>query len=183
MGKGICIPGPHGIITIGKIVLDRMPPPGHCTGSGLKHTSSLLMKRTIYLSWRFSLRDRLQVCTHLESTEAFLGNVRHHSCILPWPSWVHWYFPERSLYTCLEVWFTEMIPKGHLQISWSEGQRAYEYGLQDYIFEYFKTCSPSIWLSNSLKLSTKWDPSPWNTEKSWHTFNNRNLSRINHAVR
>lgn len=141
------------------------------------------MKRTIYLSWRFSLRDRLQVCTHLESTEAFLGNVRHHSCILPWPPWAHWYLPERSSYTCLEVWFIEMLPKGHLQISWSEGQRAYEYGPQDYIFAYFKTCSPSIWLSNSLKLSTKWDPSPWNTEKSWHTFNNRNLSRINQAVR
>lgn len=44
VGKGICILGPHGTITIGKIVLDRMPHPGHCTGGRLKHTSSLVKK-------------------------------------------------------------------------------------------------------------------------------------------
>ena len=44
MGKGICILGPHGTITIGKIALDRMPHPGHCTGGRLKHTSSLVKK-------------------------------------------------------------------------------------------------------------------------------------------
>ena len=44
MGKGICILGPHGTITIGKIALDRMPHPRHCTGGRLKHTSSLVKK-------------------------------------------------------------------------------------------------------------------------------------------
>lgn len=35
--KEACIPGSHRSVAIVKTVLDRLPPPGHCTDSRLRH--------------------------------------------------------------------------------------------------------------------------------------------------
>lgn len=60
--RGTCVPGSHGTVTIRGTILGRLPPPGHCTDSKLKHDPSLPLKDAYLLSWSFSLKDRLQVC-------------------------------------------------------------------------------------------------------------------------
>jgi len=42
--RGACIPRSHETVTIGGTVVDRLPLPGLCTYSRLKHTSSLSEK-------------------------------------------------------------------------------------------------------------------------------------------
>lgn len=42
----------------------------------------------------------------------------------------------------------------------------------------FKKCCLRFWLRISQKLGTKWNSSPWVTNRSWHTLNNRSISRI-----
>ena len=37
VARGACIPGSHATVAIGEMVHDRLPPPGHCTGSALRH--------------------------------------------------------------------------------------------------------------------------------------------------
>ena len=37
--------GLHRTVTMGKTVLGRLPPLGHCTDRGLKHTPNLLVKK------------------------------------------------------------------------------------------------------------------------------------------
>ena len=39
----------HNTVTTGEIVLGQLPPPGHCTGSRLRHISSLSMKEAYLL--------------------------------------------------------------------------------------------------------------------------------------
>jgi len=53
------IPELHGNVTIKKTVLGRPPTPGHCIDRRQKHNCSLPGTRFIYLTWGFSLRDRL----------------------------------------------------------------------------------------------------------------------------
>lgn len=75
VGKGICILGPPWNYNNWK---DSSWTGCHIQGTVQVvdwNTPPVLLKRTIYLSWRFSLRDRLQVCTHLKSTEAFVGEM------------------------------------------------------------------------------------------------------------
>jgi len=45
---GVCISGPHGSETVAA-VLGRLPPPGHCTDSRMKHITSFLMKKAYLL--------------------------------------------------------------------------------------------------------------------------------------
>lgn len=57
---GACVPGSIGTITIKETVLDRLPPKGIFQITGW-NTPVFLWKRPIYLSWSFSLRDKIQV--------------------------------------------------------------------------------------------------------------------------
>ena len=44
-----CIPGSHRTVAIREVVLGRLPPPGHRTDNGLKHTPRLSMKEVSLL--------------------------------------------------------------------------------------------------------------------------------------
>lgn len=53
-------------VTTWKRVLGRPLLPRHCTNSRLKHNPGLSAKRTIYLAWNFSLKERCQIA-HIPS--------------------------------------------------------------------------------------------------------------------
>lgn len=49
VGAGDDVPRSHRIVTIREGVLGRLPSPGHCTDSGLKHSPSLSVKEAYLL--------------------------------------------------------------------------------------------------------------------------------------
>ena len=113
--------------TIGKTVLGRLLPTGHCTDSRLKDTSWLPVWRPVSLSWSFSLRRGLQVC-HISTG---CGGVGRHGprdtiFVLSISLATDWqYLPERSLYTHLRPQFLWPSPREHVYISSSGGQRIF----------------------------------------------------------
>lgn len=137
----------------------------------------------IYLPWSFSLEGRLQVCHTYKGCwntprEVELGNaifllflsLAINCC----------YLSERSLYSDLESWFfCESHPVCTSRSLSLEARRIYNWYPTWCIFSYLKSCSLRVWLPISLKLGTKWALSAWNTERSWHTLNNWNFSRMN----
>lgn len=64
----------HRSETIAETVFGRLPPPRHNTDNRQKHTLRLSVKGPVYLSWRFNLRGRLQVYTHVEAIDVLSGN-------------------------------------------------------------------------------------------------------------
>lgn len=92
-------------------VLGRPTPPGHCTNSRLKHTSSLLVKRPIYLSWSFSLRD-----THIEAMEVLPENISKEtpSMSTTVASLQLNDTSQKEAATDLEPWFLQLLLRGHI---------------------------------------------------------------------
>lgn len=73
VARRVYVPGPHGAVTMGKMVLGRLPFLGHCTDSWLKRTLVCQRKRLIYKFWSCNLRDRLQVCCTSWGYQSTLG--------------------------------------------------------------------------------------------------------------
>lgn len=95
----------------------------------------------------------------------------------------HQHLLERSLYTHLKPWFSNHCPGNTSSLLGLETSRVYNCGPTVlYIFTNFKSCCLGVWLPVSLKLGADWNPSLWTSDKSWHTLNNWDLSRINQAV-
>ena len=146
-----------------------------------------------------SLKTGLYVETHLLILKHLLEGQGYHTskcfgcalreCTQGYTVLVHslglataqWYLPEGGLDTQLEPKFC--IRRDTSRSPALEASKVFNFsptGL--YIFAYFKSCHLRVWLPISLKLDTKWNPSPCNTDKSWHTFNNGDLLRINQAA-
>ena len=123
--------------------------------------------------------------THLEATEVHSGNVGWGTPSL--------YFPSASLQLAgtsqkrayILIWspnFCKCCPGN----TWSHGLEASR--IYDccptgvHILAYFKCCCLAVWFPISLKLGADWDSSFWNTDRSWHTFNNWDLSKTNQAT-
>ena len=50
------------------------------------------------------------------------------------------------------------------------------------IFAYFTTCCLKVWLPISLNLGADWEPSLWDTNRSWHSLNLCELLRIKYVA-
>ena len=68
--------GPCGSETIGERVLSRLPPPGHCTDKGLKHTPSLPMKKAHLLYLEFQPEGQTSGYHTFRSYESALRECR-----------------------------------------------------------------------------------------------------------
>lgn len=114
--KGACIPKFHGSVTVRDTILVRA-----CTGSWMKYTPSLSGKEAYLLfsasAWGTSFRlpheGALREC-RLGDIVLVLFLCLTTAC---------WYLPERILFSSLEPWFMQLLYRGHLQITWSEGQQ------------------------------------------------------------
>lgn len=60
-GRGACVIGSHKGVTIRETVFGRLPPPGHCTDTRLRHNPHSFCEKGL-LSWSFRLWGRLQIC-------------------------------------------------------------------------------------------------------------------------
>lgn len=98
--REIMLQGPCGSETIGERVLSRLPPPGHCTDKGLKHTPSLPMKKAHLLYLEFQPEGQASGYHTFRSYESALRECRPG--LLLGLATVHCYILERSSYTHLE---------------------------------------------------------------------------------
>lgn len=159
--------------------------PGHCTDSRLKDILSISVKKKkkpIYLSWSFSLRVRLSVGHKSRSYRGALRESGPGDAIFVFSlclAIVCRHLPDRRLYTYVKPRFLQLLPRGHLQITWFGGQQ----GLWLWFHRNVYICT--IWkllleglASNQPELGADWYPSLWKIDRSWHTLNNRDLSRI-----
>lgn len=93
-------------------------------GSYLQSTVQTAYQGTVFLwrppglSWSFILSSRLQVW----QTVAYGVALKEYSrrCLLALFCHVpaHQHLPEKRLYTHLEAWFLQLLPRGHCQIAW-----------------------------------------------------------------
>lgn len=104
VARGARIPGPQRTETSAKTVLDRLPQPGFCKESRLKHTLRLPVKTACFLILELELQ--LEGHTHLEDMEVLTlsDGSQGDTVFVPSPglTTAHWYFPESSLYTHLK---------------------------------------------------------------------------------
>lgn len=151
---GVCISGPHGSETVAA-VLGRLPPPGHCTDSRMKHITVFLWKRPIYLSYRFSLRDRCQFTTHLEATKMLSGNggwgtpSLHSPLTLLQLTGTSW---EGAHNLSGVPIFSQLLWRGHLRLTGLEASRVYYCCATGwYIFDTLKTTAWECGLQSTWK--------------------------------
>lgn len=86
--------------------------------------------------------------------------------------------PERSLCTHMDPQFCNCCPEDTSRTPGLEASRDYDCRAKGlHMFIYFKSYCLRVWLSVILKLSAQLNSSPWNTHRSWHSFNNGNISR------
>ena len=108
----------------------------------------------------------------------------HHFCALPWSPYSFLVPLRKKVHT--HVWSPNFCNSCEGDTSRSPGleaSRVYNCsptGL--YIFTYLKYCCLRVWLPISLKLGADRDPSLWSTHRTWHSLNNRVLSKIYQAV-
>lgn len=124
-----------------------LPPPGH---SRQTH-SVFLWKRSLYLSWTYSLRGRLRFTTYLEAMEMLSRNLGWgcHVCTL---SWLHnnWLVPPRKKLihfpgTPIFVTVFKGTPPDQCTVCDSSPTRLH-------IFAYFKGCCLRVCLLISPEL-------------------------------
>ena len=134
------------------------------------------------MSWNFSLRENFRFATYLGSGGAF-RECKQGDTILSTPlaSLQVNNTSQKEVY--IFIWspdFCNCCPGDTSRFPGLEISRVYNCRPRGLcVFVYLKSCCLSIWLPINLKLGAKQNPSPWNIDMSWHTLNNRDLSRIN----
>ena len=84
---GACVHGLHGTGTIGKTVLGRLSPSGHCTDSRLKHPKSSCEKGLFTCLGVSALWTGFRSATHLETRKELSWNISRETPFWssPWP--------------------------------------------------------------------------------------------------
>ena len=180
-GQGACVSESHKTETIRETFYSKQPSPGHCTDIRLKQSPSSPVKKAYLLVWSFRWGTSFKFTIYLEDTEMLSGNVGWGAPSLcsPLASLQHTGTSQKGAYTLICI---PNLCNCQLQIVWSGVQQVCDCGLRGlYIFAYFKSWSLRVWLLISLKLML-WNLSLWNTDRSWHTLNKSDLSRINQAA-
>lgn len=111
-GRGACVIGSHRGVTIRETVFGRLPPPGHCTDTRLRHTPILFVKKA-YCPGAFACGAGFRFATSLEAMGGPIRENRLEDAIFMLSlvlAAAHWYLPERSLYNCLELQFCHCHP-------------------------------------------------------------------------
>lgn len=151
---------PGEIVFVGPMGLKQL-----YTNNRLKLTS-ILHFFIIFLSWSFSLGDRLQVCRISQKLQKWPQGTwagTHHISIHPPTPWLFHsslILPRKKLISKAMIFstITQEITS-HLLV-W--GQQCGLAWL--YLFIYLKSCCLQIWLIVSLKLGSIWDLCLWNTD-------------------
>lgn len=148
-----------------------LPPPVHSTNSRVKHNPSPPVTKAIYLARASAWETGFRFPTYLEAREHKAW--RHHLCIPPWLFTTFWWeFIERSLNTQSGVPVLATVTQG--TILDLPASRNNDCGhIELYTFTYYKGWCLRVWLSINLKFSDKQDSSPWNTDRTWYTLNNK----------
>lgn len=164
--------GPHGTET----VFGRSLSPGNGANKRLKHTWSSCENSLLFV-----LQPQTEgQASHVHTSRGYGGaqrecRLRTLSLHSPLASKLT-SISQKGVSTFLEGQFLQLPPMGHLQIH-LEASRIYDCSHTALcIFAHFKRSCLRFWLSISLNISADWDSSFWNTDRSWHTLNNGELS-------
>ena len=171
--RRICIPGSYGTVTIWER-FGRLPPPGHCRESRLKHIPSLSVKETM-LVLELQLEVRLQVWNTPVGLRCWDVGQWPPSLCSSFTSLQLADLRQKKSFCTLHITGAPVFasaaqrsPPDYLTLVASA---TYVYSPTIYIFAYFKSCCLRVWLPMSLNLGADRDSSLWDTDRSWHTLN------------
>lgn len=137
----------------------------------------------IYLSWNFGMRGRLQVCHISSSYKGVLREYKPGNTIFVLSlglAIAHWYLLKEAYTLIWSPKFCNHCPRETFRWMGLEHSRVYHCdSMRLYIVAYFKSYCLA---SNQPELLGHWGSSLWNADRSRHTLNNRDLSRINQAA-
>ena len=148
-----CFSGSLRLATDGKTVLGRLPPQGTVQAANWNSSPDFLWGRPTCSAWSVDLRRKLPYRHTIRGPESAsqvsqrrgLWAPSLFSLCLPTACW---HLFEGGLYTPLSGALWRHLPDGRTQMA----RGAYAWGAHRtvYIFAYFKSCYPRVWISISL---------------------------------
>lgn len=146
VARRVCVLGSHQSITIGEIVLGRLPTLRHFTDSRQKYIFSLCIREANLLVLELQPQGQASIVAHIQRLQKCCQGTQARECqlcvffLLYYSSLVS--LRKELVYSSGAPFFLPLLPREHLQTVWLWGPA----GLHLQSHRYFKGCCLRVWL-------------------------------------